>query len=99
MDFVQKSFGRTFRTLYKTAESAYPRTLVLMLRCLNNSLVAHALASQRRRHLWHESRGVPLVTGIYTVFLARLQRIAGCRASRTLEGCGAPQEYSKTISQ
>jgi len=40
-DFVQKTFGRMFRTLYKTGV-CLPRALMLILRCLNNSPVAHA---------------------------------------------------------
>ena len=55
--------------------------------------------SATRPSLLHENRGVPLVTGKYPGSLARLQRIVSCRASRTLEGCGAPQEYKKSISQ
>lgn len=98
MDFVQKTFGERSE-LFTKLPSPPPASAHADPSILEQFPLWPTAAGQRRRHLWGENRGVPLVTGIYTVSLARLQRIVGCRASRTLEGCGAPQEYRKTISQ
>src|ERR1700758_5272607 len=65
--------------------------------CLRYCVVSVNVASLTD-HARMANRGVPLVTGLYPVLLARLHTIAGCRLSRTLEGCGAPQAYRTAIS-